>query len=274
MTAENKKVAIIFHSGSGSTRTIAEVFEEKLARYYDVDMLPASLDFDYQRLSSYDFLIFGFPTYHCQPSASIAELVDRLPGENMPPYAFIFTTYGLYIGNSLRIMAKKLLAGNITTVGYTKIRGPASDGVLLFSSSISFMFRYQKSARRKIQKSISGIRRAIDEKNPRLKMPIYKWYAPANDPLIDWGERTYKKKYRDHMYTLEDRCKNCNLCVDQCIRHCWTKGDEHPIFNPAICEFCLKCVHNCPNKAVAFSEKMKDKPRLNKNFYKKLKDQL
>jgi len=77
--------------------------------------------------------------------------------------------------------------------------------------------------------------------------------------------------YRDRLHILGDRCTNCNLCVENCERGSWVEGEERPSFNPMNCEFCLECVHNCPKKAIIFSEKMKDRPRLNKAFYRKLK---
>jgi len=51
-------------------------------------------------------------------------------------------------------------------------------------------------------------------------------------------------------------------------------GEEKPSFNPENCEFCLKCVHNCPKDAIIFSPRMKDKPRLNRSFYRKKKEKL
>ncbi|MCJ7471194.1 MAG: hypothetical protein MUP02_00050 [Actinobacteria bacterium] len=54
-------------------------------------------------------------------------------------------------------------------------------------------------------------------------------------------------------------------------RNCWSEGKDFPLINTGKCEFCLKCVHNCPGKAIIFTEKMKDSPRLDKIFYNKLK---
>ena len=48
-------------------------------------------------------------------------------------------------------------------------------------------------------------------------------------------------------------------------------GDYYITIDTDKCEFCLKCVHNCPVKAIIFSEKMKDKLRLDRKFYNKLK---
>jgi len=273
MKSKEKKILIIYHSGSGSTKTISEVFKEKLSQFYKVDLLQARFDFNYQRLFDYDFFVLGFPTYHCAPSNSMLEFVNKIPEVNPSKNAFVFTTYGLYTGNSLRIFTKKLFQKRIITIGYAQIRGPASDGVLLFPSFISSMFRYEKRAKQKIERFVVEIRKLINSPTSKLKVPRYKWYVLINNLFKYFGETQYNK-YKDRLHILEDRCINCNLCVKSCINGCWTEEENHPSFNPTNCEFCLKCVHNCPEKAIVFSDNMKDKPRLNGKFYRNLKQEL
>lgn len=272
-SSENRRILILYHSGSGSTRTIGEVLQEKLSRSHRVDMIRVSPDFDYQSLSHYDFILCGFPTYHCQPSTSMLEFVDGIPSIDTPRSCFVFTTCGLYAGNSLRVLIKELVAKNIITTGYTQIRGPASDGVLLYPSSLSLMFRYQKRARQKMEKAASAIGTLMSSHVSTLRIPAYKWYVPINNVLTNLGEKKYGK-YRDNLHVLSDRCTNCNVCVKNCQRNCWTEGEESPSFTPANCEFCLGCVHGCPHKAIVFSDNMKDKPRLNRAFYGKLKQEM
>lgn len=273
MKSKDKKILIVYFSGSGSTKTISEVFQEKLSQFYKVDILRVGYDFNYQRLFDYDFFVLGFPTYNCEPPRSMLEFVEKIPEVNPSKNAFVFTTCGLYTGNSLRIFIKKLFQKRIITTGYTQIRGPASDGVLVFPSFISFMFRYEKSAKQKIEKSVVEIRKLINSPTSELKVPRYKWYVPINNLFMYFSEKQFNK-YRDRFHILEDRCINCNLCVKSCINGCWTEGENHPSFNPTNCELCLKCVHNCPEKAIVFSDNMKDKPRLNSKFYRSLKEGL
>ncbi len=70
------KVLILYHSGSGSTKLISEVLSEKMSETFETDLLIVSSSFDYQQIENYDLLIFGFPTYSCQPSLSMKEFVD------------------------------------------------------------------------------------------------------------------------------------------------------------------------------------------------------
>ena len=263
------KILIIYHSGSGSTRTVGQVFREKLSKLYTVDMVQVGPRPNYQMLSDYDLLLFGFPTYHARPSTSMMEYVDNMPRAQAPQTAFVFTTCGLYTGNSLRILIKRLEEKNIMAAGALQIRGPASDGVLLYPSLFSLMFKYEKRAAEKISQAVADIGRLLRSHTTRPRIPAYKWYAPINDVVNFFGKRAYHK-YRDGLHTLGDRCTNCNLCVRNCERGCWTEGKGHPSFKPTNCEFCLECVHNCPQQAIVFSDKLKDAPRLDRAFYRDL----
>lgn len=267
---DSKKVLILFHSGSGSTRTISEIFRDKLSESYTVDMIQVGRSVDYRMIYDYDFVLFGFPTYHCRPSKSMLEFVDNMPVGGLRKTAFVFTTCGLYMANSLRILIKKLQERSVITAGFLQIKGPASDGALLYPASFHRMYKYEKKTRKKIEQAVSDMDDLIHSRSPRPRTPAYRWYVPINDVVGSFGEKVYDG-YRDSLHVLGEKCTNCNLCVQNCERGCWVEGEEQPSFDPVNCEFCLECVHNCPQKAVIFSEKMKDRPRLNKAYYQKLK---
>ncbi len=267
MKSSDGRILIVYHSGSGSTRTVGEAFREKLSRLYTVDMVQVGPHPNYQMLSDYDLLLFGYPTYHGRPSTSMMEYVDKMPRARAPQTAFVFSTCGLYTGNSLRIFIKRLQEKSFIAAGYLQIRGPASDGVLLYPSRFTFMLKYEKKAGEKIAKTVSDIDRLLRSHTSRPRIPTYKWYVPINDVVNFFGERTYHK-YRDGLHVLGDRCTNCNFCVRNCERGCWVEGEEHPSFNPTNCEFCLGCVHNCPQQAIVFSDKLEDAPRLDRAFYR------
>ena len=271
-----KKIGIVYHSGSGGTRTICEVLQEKLTRDFDVELHTAHR-FDGASLATFDCIVLGFPTYHCRPSASMIEFVDRLPPATTATRAVIVTTYGLYPGNSIRILAERLSNKNITAVHAVGIRAPASDGVLMMPGWVSFMFRYEKSAADKIEKTVDTVTQVVKTKPKRggARIPAYKWYVPLNAIPRFFGERTYEKLKR-RIAIDGERCTNCGVCVQSCDRACWTRTttDPVPMFHHERCEFCLRCVHTCPTRAIGFNDAMRGAPRLNGAFYKDLKKEL
>ena len=102
----NPKVIILYHSGAGSTKTIAEIFYKRLTSVFSCDIENIYFDYNFDKLYYYDFMIFGFPTYHCEPSKSMMNFLRKMPKFSEVKNAFVFTTYGLYSGNTERIFIK------------------------------------------------------------------------------------------------------------------------------------------------------------------------
>ncbi|KPA15773.1 4Fe-4S ferredoxin, iron-sulpur binding domain-containing protein [Candidatus Magnetomorum sp. HK-1] len=262
------KILLLYHSGSGNTKMISNILKSKLAVFHETETQRIHLDFDYDKLLDYDFILLGFPTYFWEPSTSISEFVSKMPVYGRLLKSFVYTTCGLYNGNSLRILIKKLYKKNIITTAHTSIKGPASD-YIVFPISTPSMFEYESHLLEKIDQSVQEINELINNKKITFKVPAFKWYVPINN-INKYPGKKFFYYYRDKLHVLEDRCINCNTCVKNCERNCLAEGENLPIFNSKNCEFCLKCVHNCPKKAIIFSEKMIDKVRFNKQFYTKL----
>ena len=269
---QKNKILIAYHSGSGSTRTISEVLKNRLSDNFKVDQVKICKNFDYNILSGYGLLILGYPTYYFKPSISTLKFVNKLPVFKNKIQVYIFTTYGLYSGNSIRTLAGMLAEKNAIVTGYMQIRGPASDGALLLPSFFKLFFRYERKANKKVDRMIEEIRRLLKNPGKISKTPLPRWYSPVTRIFYKQIHGIDYSSYKKNLKVLEDRCTNCNECVDDCIRSCWREGKDLPSINTDSCEFCLKCVHNCPDKAIVFTDRMKDSPRLDKLFYKKLKE--
>ena len=268
------KILILYHSGSGSTGTICRLLHERLSDHGTVDIHEITFDFNYRKLDDYDLLLFGFPTYHCRPSQSTIDFIENMPVFKTNIKAYLVATCGLYLGNTMRIAAKSLLKKNIFTAGYMPVRGPGSDELLYSVPSwLKFVFTYEKKVSLKIDTIVSETSIITEDENAVLKMPFFKWYAPLNDLFSFFGEKNYER-YKKNIHILTEKCTKCNICLNNCIRKCFTPGDETPVYNFKNCEFCLRCIHNCPSEAIVFSSAMINRPRLNKKFYSNLKNKI
>ncbi|PRR81051.1 EFR1 family ferrodoxin [Clostridium vincentii] len=264
---DNNKLLILYHSGAGSTKTLSEIYFEKLNSYF-VDINSIDLEYDYTKLENYDFLIFAFPTYHCSPSPSMMEFINNMPVFNEPKKAFAFTTYGLYSGNTLREFINTCSSKNININGYSGYRAPATDGALLLPP-VSFMFSYEKNITTKIMADIKKIDAIIKSDANTVKCPSFKLYT-----ILNYPNKILGKAHKHKLKLLKENCVNCNKCVNDCIRKCWTKIGVYPQFKVDNCEFCFKCIHHCPNGAIVLSEKTQKKIKLNEKFYSKLKEKI
>ena len=263
------KVAIVYFFGSGSTRMIAECYQELLPDYVRADKIKMSPDMDYSELVRYKYLILGFPVYHFSLPKSVKAFLDNMPDFDHQIYATTFATYALILGNSMRSFIKGLKAKNITVRSYATFRGPASDMALF--GDYKYFKKYHGSNRKKIRKSIEKLL-TIDAKEK--KTPAFKLYAPVTSLINRFTEPSYRQ-FPHKFHVLADKCSQCYQCVLSCHWDCWDKNDKVPVMaHPEKCEICLRCIHNCPQKAICVNEKDVELERLDKEFYRKRKIEL
>lgn len=261
------RVLILYHSGAGSTKALAEIYYEKLNSYL-VDISSINLEYNYENLQAYDFFIFAFPTYHCEPSSSMMEFIKDMPVFNEIKRGFTFTTCGLYSGNTLREFIKECSLKNIELCGYSVYRSPATDGALLLPK-IPIMFNYEKNIVDKIRSDINKIKEIIEADIDNIKYPPFKLYS-----ILNYPNKVLGKAYKHNIRLLKEHCVNCNKCINNCIRHCWERGKDYPKYDINNCEFCFRCIHHCPNEAIILSAKTRKKPKLDEEFYNRLKEKI
>ncbi|MGL4874912.1 MAG: flavodoxin family protein, partial [Clostridium sp.] len=98
-----EKILVLYYSGVGNTKRVSEIIKTNISERYSVDIysveeLPKGFSFQ-----NYKALAIGFPTIHSAPAKMISVFLDKLEKLKEPIGAYIFTTFGLYSANSLRI---------------------------------------------------------------------------------------------------------------------------------------------------------------------------
>jgi flavodoxin len=269
----DKKILLAFYSGVGSTKTISEVLQIRLQDYnYRVDLLDIDVNADASLIEHYDFLIIGTPTHHCYPPKTVSEFIAKIKNQSKSKNIFLFATYGLYVGNNLRMIAKSLLNKNIHTVGFTGFRSPAADGTLIFPTFIRMMYRFESNIKNKIIEVVSEIDRLIQSDSLKGKIPFYKWYAPFDWlPNKFYTARKFDRDFKPNIRLLTERWDGKPI---DCPRNCWEMVNDKPKYSKEDCEFCLRCVHRTPNKAVIYSTDMQNRQRLDEDFYNSLMKEL
>ncbi|HKL41980.1 MAG TPA: EFR1 family ferrodoxin [Clostridia bacterium] len=269
MDSENKRIKILHHSGAGSTQTIAEVFYQKLKDSFNCSLEGITLDYDFNKLEAYDFIIFACPTYHCQPSESMMDFLEKMPRFKDKKNIFFFITYGLFSGNTERIFIKACENKNVNIIGSSGYKAPATDGALLMPSW-QFLFKYGKNISKKIKEDLKLIKEQINSEQFHSDYSIrFKLYT-----ILNYPNKLLGKKFTFNLSMDNDRCIDCNRCVDECIRKAWINQKDGILWLSDNCESCFKCVHHCPKEAIILSKKTFDKPKLNGDFYSDLRDKI
>lgn len=263
-----KKIAIFYHSGAGSTKMIGEILKEKLSSQLEVDIIRVGDNYNYELIDKYEFLVFGFPIYEFEASSSMKEFIKGLPKLRKPKKCYIYCTLAFASGNGIRKFAKCLYTKNVINTGYTQFFSPASDASLLLPDSWSLWRKFGKRTPDKVNKVIKQITRAMDLSSYNRKIPSYKFIRGGIQKIFLIYAMKEMKKAQKTLHIVSERCTNCNLCTKVCTRGCISPWVDHPFINVENCEFCLGCVHHCPNKAITtFSADYIDKPRLNRAFF-------
>lgn len=263
----NLKILIIYHSGAGSTKTIAEIYYKMLVSY-DVKIVPIGLEFNYSSMEEYDFFVFAFPTYHCEPSSSMQDFIKNMPPLITGKRAFVFTTCGLYTGNTIRIFYKECLRKNIIICGHSEYRAPATDGVLMFPR-LEMLYNYEKNIAGRIIEDIKSLKDIIEKNINITKYPPFKFYSILNYPNKRLG-----KSYKHKIKIIKELCIECGKCIDNCVRGCFEKDETNLKINNKKCEFCFRCIHHCPTEAIILSSTTRKKQKLNKDYYDRLKEKI
>ena len=262
-------ILILYHSGAGSTKLVARLIQSAMQGRAETQLFSIEEIDDLSILNEYKHIVIGFPTYHCDPSPSIRAFIDRLPVYADPKKVFAFTTCGLYSANALRIFAKQCLTKNLITVHSRSYRSPASDGSLL-APWLPFVYRFEKGLVEKVKADVDTALAAFADDDRKPAIPRFRVYSILNYPNKLGGHLV---KFPIH--TIEDRCTQCGLCVIVCPHNCFdvdAYGIPHHCMDA--CEYCYRCLHNCPSQALTLRKNHVVERQLNKQFFLKKWEEL
>lgn len=250
------KMLVLYYSGVGNTKRVSEVIASNLSIEYIVDIysienLPNNFSFD-----NYKAMVIGFPTIHSSPAKPINIFLDKLDKLKKPIVAYIFTTFGLYSCNTLRILAKKCSKKNIIPILNKGYRCKAIDGILL-TPFMKYWFSDEKNLNKKLKKDTYEFTNLID-KHLSINIPRMKIYSILNYPNKLLGEA-----YSFKIYLHKERCIKCCKCITNCpVKAYEVDKCGLPKIYHKKCINCYRCIHHCPKMALSLSKKKPPKKTL------------
>lgn len=241
-----KSFLIIYFSGVGNTKSVAEQFEKYAEKFnseiYSIESLPS--DFS---INNYSAVIIGTPTYHSEPSELMLKYLKSLNLMKKIP-AFIFTTCGLYSENCLRILAKECIKCGIIPIHSASYRCSATDGILI-APFMDCWFKNEKNLDIKIKKDFNVFIKKL-KAHSKADIPGIKWYTLLNYPNKQLGKFTTFS-----IYLHKDKCIKCSKCQNNCPKHAIKLNDGYPEICKSECMNCYRCIHHCPALALSLSNK-------------------
>lgn len=244
-----KEVLVLYYSGVGNTKRVAEVIKSNIAARYNVDIYSVEKlpnDFD---INQYKAIIIGFPTIHSSPAKPIITFLNSvIKLENAVP-TYVFTTCGLYSANSLRIFGKRCVVKNMVPIINSSYRCPSTDGILL-APFMKCLFLDEKNLYKRVEKDSFEFIKLL--KMPlRINMPRAKVYSILNHPNKLLGQRFPFK-----IYLHKERCIGCGKCISNCpVQAYKMDNNRFPIIDKSKCISCYRCIHHCTERALSLSKK-------------------
>lgn len=243
------KVLILYYSGVGNTKIVAEKIDVLLNKHcqvslYSIENLSNQLD-----LNSYDALIVGFPTIHASPAMPIMRFIDQLAPMSKPTPVFLFTTCGLFSANTLRIFAKKCQRVRLLPILSRSYRCAATDGILV-APFMPIWFRNEKNLDAKITKDVVYFEQLLKTKI-KLVIPRFQFISILNYPNKMAGQH-----FSPTLYVHQDKCITCGKCIASCPESSISQDNQgYPFIDKEKCIHCYRCIHHCPQKAISLSKK-------------------
>ena len=254
-----KKILLLYYSGVGNTKRVAKIIKEKLSIRYNVDMysiekLPVNFS-----LENYKAVVIGFPTIHSSPAKPINIFLDKLEKLKKPIGAYIFTTFGLYSCNALRILSLRCSEKNIIPILNKGYRCKATDGILL-TPFMKCWFSDDKKLNEKLKRDTQEFFEKL-EKPIKIDIPRIKIYSILNYPNKLLGEL-----YSFKIYLHKEKCVKCSKCINDCpVKAIRSDKYKFPKVRYKECINCYRCIHHCPKKALSLSKKKRPSKTLFNN---------
>ena len=267
------RVSILYFSGAGGTKLVAEFLGEILSESVGGRVTGIEESLALGQAAGSDLLVLCYPTYYLESPPSMREFAERLGPFDPSRKAYIVMTCELYSENSIRGFALMLRKRGILVAGSNVVHAPGSDATCVFPSAlVPWLYRFEKRFPNKLRAIADEIRAIGEARDIRETVPFPKWYTPFTQTLQILILNRFDG-WRAGFRVLPDRCTLCGSCVKNCHRKAWIMKDGGLVHIGESCELCTRCIHHCPKKAIVLIERLKDNRRLDSRLYARLKDE-
>lgn len=241
-----KKIAILYFSGTGNTKYIAEKMKEAaIEKNYEVDLI--NIEKDKMAPSEYEHIVIGGPVYVERYPEILLKYIESNLG-NYKGTCMLFSTQAFDGHNPVfKHAGKRLKKLNITYSNYLPMpnnfynfmfkRYPEDKQAELINSS-------SVQAQKMVLDFLDGKTNSFDIPNSRVILAemAYKFTYP------------FLRKFLMRNLDIDrNKCVKCKICERFCPAKCIRVSPKLKINNN--CTFCQRCLNNCPKNAFLYKGK-------------------
>lgn len=246
MVRIDKKVQIVFFSGTGSTSRVAACIEKKLLDK-GVEVQKSSLDMQEKKLSvsltveKPDLIFLLFPVHAFDAPEPVYDWLDQIPNGDGVSVVILPVSGGgeICVNAACRIGCVKAFEQKGYNVIYERMIIMPSNFVMATKEELALKLLQILPLKvdHIIMEIESGIIRRI---RPNIISKIM-------TSLFKFEKKSAKKFGKD--LQVRDSCTGCGWCVNNCPRNNIEMIDNRPLFG-GDCIICMRCIYGCPTKAI------------------------
>lgn len=236
-----RKIDIVYYSGTGGTLLAAECFEETFRRQgCDVQMYRLFQNVEV-RLREGSILLLVFAVHACNAPEPVYRFLDGLPAVKDIPAAVVSVSGGGEVSpnTACRVSSIRRLEKKGFCVFYEKMLVMPSNWIIGLEKPLAQHLLYVLP-----QKVESAVRDITDGTTVRTRpLWIDRFFSRLGE-----GEKAGAVQFGKRL-TVTDACIGCGLCAKQCPAGNIRILDGNPKFGNQ-CQLCLNCIYGCPANAV------------------------
>lgn len=231
---------LLYFSPSGNVKYLAEILADRLGR--DRALLVPLETADPERLEGGGHLVLLYPIHGFNPPRNVVRFVRRLPGGRFERVSLIAVGSSKHwVNRAASYRLRRVLTEKGYAIGVEE---------LLAMPLTIFVAFPDEEARQLVADAVrrmDGIAVALDA--GRSIVPVVPWKARVIS-LIGRGEALVSRLFGLEL-RADGRCTSCGVCWNRCPQGNIRRGrDGKPRFG-FDCLMCLRCVYECPERAIA-----------------------
>lgn len=239
------KALICYYSGSGNT-LLAARYVAKNVRNVEIDMFDIVRD-GAPDLDSYGMVGFAAFADFWAPSDLILDFIDRLPSQADKP-AFVFNTFGMVSGKTLKVLADRATAGGFRVVAGHSLHTPENYPPMM-AKGLGNINAPSAKELGKLSDFVADLDRLALRLSRGEAVPAAAMKVGLISTIMPGYPRDKSKRVMGDKYVDETLCTECGICAAVCPNGA-IELDPKPLFDMEKCSGCWACYNHCPIKAV------------------------
>ncbi|WP_313528204.1 EFR1 family ferrodoxin [Anaerotignum sp.] len=247
---------IFYFSGTGNSYATAHFLSDKLEESL-VDIAQAIKENETEYfLKDDEKLGFVFPIYAWSPPKVVVDFINELTIHSKEqPYTFGVCTCGQSAGNAMDILEDALRKKDFVLDSGFSVIMPDNYIVMFRVDSLAKQAQTLHHAQETWKRILWAIKQ---EKRGFFRVKRGKLGGLLTKVVSPSFQRHATKTKPFHVTRA---CIGCGLCQNICTDGCIELKRGIPVWTKDSCNMCLACINRCPQNAIEYGKKTKDKGR-------------